>query len=183
MTRTTARNINAAGALGLTLVVAGAYTFQFVLGEIPCPLCLFQRIAMLMTAFGLLLNVKFGVRPAHYGIAILAAIAGILIAGRQVLLHIVPVPSGSTGYGSPIAGLHLYTWALLIFAATILVIAFMLLQRRSFEEKHEYRLTTFQKGVFFAAILLALGNIGTTFVECGVKGCPDDPTGYWLFPR
>ena len=36
------------------------------------------------------------------------------ISTRQILLHITP---GDPGYGSVVLGLHLYTWALLIFAA------------------------------------------------------------------
>ncbi len=56
------RNINAIGALGLGAIVTGAYIFQFVLHELPCPLCLLQRIGMLGAAFGLLLNVRFGLR-------------------------------------------------------------------------------------------------------------------------
>ena len=36
---------------------------------------------------------------------------------RQILLHILPVDKG---YGEPILGLHLYTWALITFEIVIL---------------------------------------------------------------
>ena len=39
-----------------------------------------------------------------------------------LLLFAVPEP-GNEGYGTPVLGLHLYTWALLIFGATIFILA------------------------------------------------------------
>ncbi len=79
------------------------------LGELPCPLCLLQRIDFIALGRGLLLNMRFGPSPLHYGLVIAAALFGAAAAGRQVLLHIVP---GSGAYGSPLFGLHLYTWSL-----------------------------------------------------------------------
>jgi len=48
----------------------------------------------------------------------MAAVAGAVIAGRQVLLHIVPP---DPGFGEPVFGLHLYTWSLIVFATVLIV--------------------------------------------------------------
>jgi disulfide bond formation protein DsbB len=88
---------NALGALGIALVLVVAFGMQFVFGELPCPLCSLQRVALVLCGMGFLLNLRFGVQPLHYGLSILAALFGVAVAGRQVLLHIVP---GSGAYGS-----------------------------------------------------------------------------------
>ena len=38
------------------------------------------------------------------------------MSGRQVLLHILP---GDPGYGGEVLGLHLYSWAFIVFATII----------------------------------------------------------------
>ena len=47
---------------------------------------------------------------------ILASLVGSAASIRQILLHIVPP---DPGYGPPILGLHLYSWALVVFACLI----------------------------------------------------------------
>jgi len=53
MTRGFAITLNALGLYGIALVLATAFAAQLLLGELPCPLCLMQRIqfAMLLAAF------------------------------------------------------------------------------------------------------------------------------------
>lgn len=175
------REVNAAGAFGLGAVVAGAYIFQFVMHELPCPLCLLQRAGMLGAAFGLLLNVRFGLRPSHYAIAMLGALFGAAVSTRQILLHIVPVPGQPSGFGSTVLGLHVYTWALLIFLATVLIIILLLLHNRQFHNRKALPLNGFHHFVFWLLLLLAAANVITTLLECGVMPCPDNPVEYkWL---
>ena len=92
------------------------FAAQLALGELPCPLCLLQRIQFAMLAIGPILNLRFGPRPSHYALSLLAAVAGAAFAARQVLLHILP---GDPGYGSALLGYHYYTWAFIGFAAAI----------------------------------------------------------------
>jgi hypothetical protein len=66
-----------------------------------------QRAALRPAEIGFLLNVRFGVAPAHYGVAILSAIGAGFASVRQVFGHIAP---GTGSYGSPFLGLHFYTW-------------------------------------------------------------------------
>jgi disulfide bond formation protein DsbB len=200
MSARAARLLNAAGLLGLSAILLVAFDYQFLKGELPCPLCLLQRAAFAAAGVGLGLNVCVGSRPAHYAVTILSAIAGALIAGRQVLLHIVP---GGEAYGSALFGLHFYTWALIAFMLTVCAAAFMLLFEGQFivvpeqhgrlplraEDDSTVRRTQQEdrmaRHIGTAAVLLflalVLANAALTFAECGVGLCPDNPTSYQLF--
>ncbi len=119
--------LTAAGLAGLIAVLVVAYADQFAGHDLPCPLCLLQRVALVGVAYGLLLNLRYGPQPQGYAIMLLAALFGMGVAGRQVLLHIVP---GSGAYGAPLLGLHLYTWSFILFALVILGTAVLLLVPR-----------------------------------------------------
>jgi disulfide bond formation protein DsbB len=179
MTPQLARNFNILGALGISSVLLGAYGFQFILWEFPCPLCLLIRIGMLGVAFGFILNLKFGIRPSHYGVSIISATFGGAVALRQVLLHIVP---GTGSYGSPIMGMHLYSWAFVIFAATVLIVGILLIFDRQFVKKETEvpKFSGFSKFVFILVMAIALANVVTAFFECGICPCPDNPVQYEL---
>ncbi|MCZ6791467.1 MAG: disulfide bond formation protein B [Candidatus Dadabacteria bacterium] len=179
MTPSLATRINSYAVLGICGVLLGAYYIQFVEGEFPCPLCLFQRLAMLGVAFGAMLNLRYGIRPSHYGVSLLSAIFGASVSIRQILLHIGP---SDTGYGSPVLGMHLYTWAFIVFAVVILLIGIMMFFETQFEDSSENRsaksIGWFVKAVFFLVVLIAASNVITTFLECGFGQCPDNPTSY-----
>jgi disulfide bond formation protein DsbB len=83
-------------------------------------------------AVGPILNIRFGPRPSHYAMSLLAAVAGAVASIRQVLLHILP---GDAGYGSALFGYHYYTWALIGFVAAIILIAAVMLFDRQFEDE------------------------------------------------
>jgi disulfide bond formation protein DsbB len=90
MTQTRAILLNALSLYGLALVLVAAFAAQLVLHELPCPLCLLQRILFAALAIGPILNIRFGPRPCHYALSLLAAVAGAIASTRQVLLHIMP---------------------------------------------------------------------------------------------
>src|SRR5258707_14181114 len=98
---------NAVGTAGIATILLIAFGLQFGLQELPCPLCNLQRVAFVLCGFGFLLNLRFGAQPLHYGLALLGALFGLIVSGRQVLLFILP---GAGAYGSPVLGLHLYSW-------------------------------------------------------------------------
>src|SRR4030088_748363 len=114
MTRSLAVALNALGLYAVALVLAAAFAAQLLLDELPCPLCLLQRIQFTLLAAGPMLNVRFGPRPSHYAASPLVAAAGAGAPPRQVLLHIIP---GDPGYGSSLLGYHYYSWAFIGFAA------------------------------------------------------------------
>src|SRR5882757_2235610 len=90
MTQTRAITLNALSLYGLALVLTAAFAAQLTLHELPCPLCLLQRILFATLAIGPILNIRFGPRPSHYALSLLAAVAGAIASTRQVLLHIMP---------------------------------------------------------------------------------------------
>ena len=171
------RNLNALGVLGLSVVLAIGFWLQFSLHELPCPLCLLQRVAFVMVMYGFMLNVVRGVSYAHYGIVILSALFGAGVATRQVLLHIVP---GTGTYGSPILGLHFYTWSLILFTASILACAILLLLSRQEDPQAKVVLSAPQKLVCWLAIVLTAMNAVAVFLECGAGVCPENPLEYLL---
>ena len=130
MTRSFAITLNALGLYAIAAVLAAAFAAQLLLHELPCPLCLLQRIQFAMLAIGPILNIRHGPRPSHYALSLFAAIAGAAFATRQVLLHIMP---GDPGYGSALLGFHYYTWALIGFSVAIVAIAVILLFDRQFK--------------------------------------------------
>jgi disulfide bond formation protein DsbB len=178
-----ATRINSFAVLGICGVLLGAYYIQFVDGEFPCPLCLLQRLAMLGVAFGAMLNLRYGIHTRHYGVSLLSAIFGASVSIRQILLHIDPSDSG---YGSPVLGMHLYTWAFIVFAVVILLIGIMMFFETQFEDSSENRsaksIGWFVKAVFSLVVLIAASNVITTFLECGFGQCPDNPISYKEFP-
>jgi disulfide bond formation protein DsbB len=155
---------------------------QFVLQELPCPLCSLQRVALVLCGFGFVLNLRFGVHPLHYGLSILAALFGVAVAGRQVLLHVVP---GTGAYGSALFGLHLYTWSLILFVAVISGIAvLMIMDGRPDHDRSDHQAAMLFRGLgrFAAWLLIAVtfANGLNSFALCGPVECVDDPAGYWI---
>ena len=75
--------MNALGLYAVALVLAAAFAAQFILHELPCPLCLLQRILFTALAVGPILNIRFGPRPSHYAMSLLAAVAGAVASTRQ----------------------------------------------------------------------------------------------------
>ncbi|MFL5333174.1 MAG: disulfide bond formation protein B [Geminicoccaceae bacterium] len=175
-----ARGLNAFGLLAVTLVLATALLLQLTGHELPCPLCLLQREGLIAVGFGMLLNVRFGPAPLHYGLVLLGSLFGAAAAGRQILLHIVP---RSGGHGSALMGLHLYTWCLMLFVALIVLTAVMLLLEGQFERTRAVATVGWQKlmiGLYLGVTVL----VGVSaFVECGPGECPENPTSYWLLSR
>ena len=112
-----ARIINVVALVALIGVLAGSLHLQLGVGEQPCPLCLVQRSAMFGLAVGPIMNLLWGMRPAHYALSILAAVVGGAASVRQILLHIEP---GDPGYGPAVFGLHLYTWAFVTFVIAVI---------------------------------------------------------------
>lgn len=176
-----ARILNALALLGICGVMLYAFYWQIVRGELPCPLCLLQRAALLAAGLGFLLNVRFGASESHYGIVIVSALVGAVFATRQILLHIVP---GTGAYGSAVAGYHLYTWALVAFMVLIAFAGVMLFIEAQFVEGvRDFRPTVGAQALGWLFVLVVLGNAVSTLLECGFGPCPDNPTGYELLQK
>ena len=111
-------------------------------------------------------------------VSILAAIAGLILGGRHVLLHILP---SDAGYGSPVFGLSLYTWVVIACMVILLVAAVTLLFHDRLEPPMVERLNPMSIGSLWLLALILLINAGSVFAEAGFHlFLPADPTGYRL---
>jgi disulfide bond formation protein DsbB len=171
------RHINALGVLGLSLVLSIGLWLQISLDELPCPLCLLQRVGFTLVMFGFMLNVVRGPAGVHYGIILLSALFGAGTAMRQILLHIVP---GTGAYGSPILGLHFYTWSFMIFSASILAVAILLLFSSAANVEEKAALGKMQRVICWIAVAVTALNAIAVFLECGPYVCPENPASYLL---
>lgn len=178
--RSLAVTLNALSLYGIALVLAAAFAAQLLLGELPCPLCLMQRIQFAMLAVGPTLNIRFGPRPSHYAASLLSAVAGAGFAMRQVLLHITP---GDAGYGTALFGYHYYSWAFIGFVVATALIAIMLLFDSQFvgaDSDKPVAVGWFGRGAIFLVTAFVALNVVSTLLECGFGACPDNPTTYKL---
>lgn len=173
------RLVNVIALFALIGVLAGSLHLQFGVGEQPCPLCLVQRSAMIGLAVGPLMNLLWGIRARHYALSILAAVVGAAGSTRQILLHIAT--PGDPGYGPAVAGLHLYTWALVTFVIAIVGCAVLLLWQAPLDARDDgiraessglrILALTAITWVFLDLLVIAISVVP----ECGLGMCPDDP--------
>ncbi|UUO06508.1 disulfide bond formation protein B [Blastopirellula sp. J2-11] len=173
--------------LAVSAVLLGAFGVQFGEQEIPCPLCMLQRMAMLLCALGsayVILQARTGELSiphfsAGYGMSILAAVCGAAISTRQVLLHIVPP---DPGYGDPVFGLHLYTWALVVFVVVLIDSGLNLMFARELVTNQPLKFGVVSKGVIGLLGVIIIGNLLSVFCQEGFHWIlPDDPARYELF--
>ena len=154
-----------------------AFFFQFKYHELPCPLCLLQRFGFLAIGFGAYLSVIRGSSWKYDLIIICASIYTLLVALRQVLIHIVP---NDPGYGSTFLGIHFYTWSVLvsfIFIILTSILPFINFVINMFN-KEIYFSNSLIKIIKVSFIIIILINIIATYLECGFTQCPDNPINY-----
>ena len=172
-----ATKLNALALYAIAGVLLAAFFFQIVLDELPCALCLLQRVGFVALAIGPVLTLRYGPRPAHYGLVIIAALIGAAIAARQVLLHVAP---GDPGFGSAFFGYHFYTWAFVCFVAAIAAAAAMLFGEAQFESRAAPEVRLFETAAVWLVIAVTLLNVLSVFLQCGFGSCPASPTHYEL---
>lgn len=161
--------LNSLFPIVLAGVILSAYYIQFFKHEDPCPLCMLQRLAMIGVAIGPLLNLRFGISTAHYGISLISAVFGKAVALRQICLHICP---DFPAFGIPIFGFSLYTWSFIVFGCSIFTIAIMLILHRpsvDFLEKRKVGLLGIL--AFTLIFIVAFADIITTLQQCGLSAC------------
>jgi disulfide bond formation protein DsbB len=164
------------------IVIIGVLSYAFVdqiyFGELPCPLCLLQRVGFVIIGCALVLNLRFGAHASHYAWGILGGLAGMMIALRQILLHIAP---GDPGYGAPFLGLHFYTWGFIGFLGLVAGQAILLmLPNREVRSR-----SVMTRILMLLFMLVVLANLVSTLLECGIGPCANDPVHYdgWLWLR
>ena len=165
------KNINALIIFILSGVLISAFGVQFLWHEEPCPLCLLQRIGMISVAAALALNIKFGIRPFFYGLALLASLFGGFVALRQISLHVCP---GFPEFGLPVLGISLYTWSFFVFVCCVFAVALLLFLYDPEENKEsELSINRFQSYAFWVIFFVTLTNVIATLAQCGLGICHD----------
>lgn len=171
--------LNMLGLLGTSSVLTVAFFYQLVLGELPCPLCLLQRVGFVAVGMGFLFNMRFGERPAHYAMILLASLVTGFISLRQVSLHLAP---GDPGYGSALLGLHFYTWALIAAVSIVgyVALVFVLKDVAGKRAGDAPMSGPAPNAVFAIFAFLIAANLLSTVLECGAGQCDDNPVRYLL---
>lgn len=166
--------------IGINGMLIYAFIDQLYFGELPCPLCIMQRIGFILVGFAFVLNLRFGIHYLHYGWGILSGLVGMMVSLRQVLLHILP---NDKGFGATFLEIHFYTWAFVGYMSLLAAQA-ILLMLPSKDVRSRSGVTNF---VIILFTFLVLANLLSTLLECGLGACPDDPIKYqgllWIKSR
>lgn len=178
--------------LAYSFVLLSAFFIQFVEGEFPCPLCMLQRYGMFLSTMGALfviMQARSGVLTVSryaqgLGMGLIGALAGAMVSLRQIALHIMP---GDPGYGLPILGLHLYTWAFITFAVVLIYSGVALtLAPRSIPVAPSATSTLWRisSGVVWLFITVVAANVvAIFFLEGFAWVLPDNPASYHLIEQ
>jgi disulfide bond formation protein DsbB len=152
-------------------ILLSAYLYQFIERAEPCSLCLLQRLGMIGVATAILMNLRFGIKVEHYGLAILSALMGRIVSLRQIGLHVCPE---FPAFGKPVLGFDLYVWAFIVFTCSIFACAVLLILY-GYSKHHEHHPTwgVFEKIAFWLVVLITFGNVINTLIDCGLTTCID----------
>jgi disulfide bond formation protein DsbB len=160
--------------VGFAGVLTAALVMQFVFGELPCPLCLLQRVAMFGICFGIMLDFRSGFSWRNVGLSLLCALFLLVISVRQTLLDIYPRP-GHSYVGSTILGIHMPVWSVIIATLFLFAYGFQLVfagGEKDFPPSSTYlRLKQAGELASLYVIALLLVNVLAVGVQCGVGAC------------
>lgn len=161
-------------------VLCMAMYHQYFMGEIPCPLCLMQRVAFLGFAYGAMMQFMGSHRLRYVGVSLFFVFVLMVISLRQSLLDICHT-AGHVWVGSAIMHIHMPIWSFIIAVGLLFFIAFdlMFITREYNNNIMEYPLlrSIFNIMVILMIVISAI-NFLSTFVQCGLYNC--HTTGYVL---
>jgi len=150
-------------------VLLAAYAHQYLANELPCPLCMLQRVGMIGVASGAFMNLRFGLKGSHYGLIIFSALFGMSVSLRQISFHACP---NFPTFGTPVLGLSLYVWAFIVFFCCIFGVALVqILHVDSKDNQEHLHLTVPEKLGAFLLIFITFANVVTTALQCGISPC------------
>ena len=164
----------------LSAILTAAMVMQFAFGEIPCPLCLLQRVAMFGCCFGLLHQLRAHESERGGGIALLFALLLLVIAARQTLLDIVPRP-GHAYIGTAVFGLHMPVWSVVIGVCLLLALALRLTlfgAPRLLPPAGRPPLARAARLLEIYVVLICALNFAAVVLQCGLGEC--HTSGYRL---
>lgn len=173
--------LNSLSLLVICMILFTAFLFQLMDHQVPCPLCLLQRVGLILAGFGFYFNIRHEFRNSHYALTTMACILTGAVATRQILLHIRP---GDPGYSTKFLGFHFYTWSLITTILIIFIVSgIMVLSDLSEELFFPRFLKKINKyisyGVCIAFDIIVTISLILTFLECGFGQCLDNPMTYF----
>jgi disulfide bond formation protein DsbB len=160
----------------IAAILTTAMVLQFIKGELPCPLCLLERLAMFGVCFGIMRNFRHGFAYRNTGLSLLWTIFLLVVSVRQSLLDVYPRP-GHAYVGSPIFGLHMPVWSIVIALAllTAYAIKVTLVGNDAFMRTADIatfpRLKRAADAVSLYVIAILLINAVSAVVQCGFGEC------------
>jgi disulfide bond formation protein DsbB len=165
--------------LTMAAILTAAMFFQYDDSEIPCPLCLLQRVAMFGVCFGIIMHFRHGYSARNDGVSMLFALLSLIVSARQTLLDIYPRP-GHSYIGSAVLGLHMPVWSIVIAVAMLLAFAikFAVLGGESLRDPPSPALGRLARLLGLYVIAICLINFGSVILQCGVDAC--HTSGYRL---
>jgi disulfide bond formation protein DsbB len=172
--------------LVIAAILTAAMTLQYGYGELPCPLCLLQRVALFGVCFGIMQQFRHGFSYRHSGLSMLFAIFLLVVSVRQTLLDIYPRP-GHEYIGSAVFGLHMPVWSILIALALLTAFAIKFSILGGDEKLGAVRVQTFPLLDRLATVLgvyviaLCMINFTSVILQCGIGEC--HTFGYALLPK
>lgn len=166
--------------LAMAAILTTAMMFQYRGDEIPCPLCLLQRVAMFGVCLGAIRHFRHGYSARNDGVSMLFALLLLIVSARQTLLDIYPRP-GHSYIGSVVLGLHMPVWSVVI--AVVILLAYAIKLAILGGEQLRNRPPSPALGrparlLSLYVITICLINLGSVIVQCGADAC--HTTGYRL---
>ncbi len=169
----------------IVLILTTAMALQYVWGELPCPLCLLERVALFGVAFGILQNLRGPFNDRNTGISLIFAILLLVVSVRQTLLDIYPRP-GHEYIGTAVLGLHMPVWSVVIALCLLTAFALRLAVLGGDAHMRAHPVGSFGflvrpvQVLGLAVLGLCAVNTLSVLVQCGLGEC--HTTGYALLP-
>ena len=164
----------------MAAILTAAMVLQYYDNEIPCPLCLLQRVAMFGVCFGIIMHFRRGYSARNDGVSMLFALLLLIISARQTLLDIYPRP-GHAYIGSAVLGLHMPVWSIVIAVAILFAFAvkFAALGGEHPRDPQPAPALGRLAGMLsLYVVTLCLINFGSVILQCGTDAC--HTSGYRL---
>ena len=172
--------LNYAFLLAMMIVIAGiltaAMTLQYGNGELPCPLCLLQRVALFGVCFGIIQSFRHGFSYQNTGISLLFATFLLIVSARQTLLDIYPRP-GHEYIGSAVFGIHMPVWSVIIAVCILTAYALKLTVLGGGKNLGDIAagqypaISKIASIVGLYIVLIGLINTVSVLVQCGLNQC------------
>lgn len=166
--------------LTMAAILTTAMALQYYGNEIPCPLCLLQRVAMFGVCFGIIMHFRYGYSARNDGVSMLFALFLMIVSVRQTLLDIYPRP-GHSYIGSAVLGLHMPVWSIVIAVAILAAFAikFAVLGDEHLRDRQlSPALGRLARWLSLYVVAICLINFGSVILQCGPDAC--HTSGYKL---